>query len=98
MINDTAINNFQDELSEIDIWSLLNTNLATDPSTDYKKFEKIITKAYDKYFQEKRVKFNKYKHKRSNWIPRVYSNQSNLETKYIKASKCVLQKMANTSY
>ena len=28
----------------------------------------IVTKTYDKHFQEKRVKFNKYKHKRSNWI------------------------------
>ena len=39
MINDIAINNFRDELSEIDISSLLNANLATDPNTDYEKFE-----------------------------------------------------------
>ena len=68
MINDTAVNNFRSELTEIDMSSLLNTNLATDPNTDYDKFEKIIAKAYDKHFPEKRVKFNKYKHKRSNWI------------------------------
>ena len=43
-------------------------NLATDPNTDCEKFENIITKTYDKQFPEKRVKFNKYKHKRSNWI------------------------------
>ena len=40
MINDTAISNFRDELSEIDISSLLNANPATDPNTDYEKFEK----------------------------------------------------------
>ena len=68
MINDTAINNFRDELSEIDISSLLNANLATDPNTDYEKFEKIISETYDKHFPEKCVKFNQYKHKRSNWI------------------------------
>ena len=68
MINDTAINNFRSELTEIDMSSLLNANLATDPNTDYDKFEKFITKTYDKHFPEKRVKFNKYKHKRSNWI------------------------------
>ena len=68
MINDTAINNFRSELTEIDMSSLLNANLATDPNTDYDEFEKIITKTYDKHFPEKRVKFNKYKHKRSNWI------------------------------
>ena len=75
MINDTAINNFRNELSEIDISSLLNANLVIDPNTDYEKFEKIISKTYDKHFPEKRVKFNKYKHKRSNWITWVYSNQ-----------------------
>ena len=53
MINDTAINNFRDELSEIDISSLLNVNLATDPNTDYEKFETIISKTYDKHFLEK---------------------------------------------
>ena len=68
VINGTAISNFKGELTEIDISSLLNANLATDPNTDYEKFEKIVTKTYDKHFPEKRVKFNKYKHKRSNWI------------------------------
>ena len=68
VINDTAINSFRDELSDIDISSLLNANLATDPNTDYEKFENIITKTYDRHFPEKCVKFNKYKHKRSNWI------------------------------
>ena len=68
VINDTAINNFRDELSDIDISSLLNVNLATVPNNDYEKFEKIITKSYDRHFPEKCVKFNKYKHKRSNWI------------------------------
>ena len=68
VINDTAINNFRSELTEIDMSSPHNANLATDPNTDYDKFEKIITKTYDKHFPEKRVKFNKYKHKRSNWI------------------------------
>ena len=74
MIDDIAINNFRGELSKIDISSLVNANLATDPNTDYEKFEKIITKTYDKHFPEKCVKFNKCKHKRSNWITWVYSN------------------------
>ena len=38
-VNDTAINNFRDELSEIDISSLLNAILATDPVTDYEKIK-----------------------------------------------------------
>ena len=65
VINDAAINNFRSELTEIDMSSVVNANLPTDPNTDYEKFEKIITKTYEKHFPEKRVKFNKYKHKRS---------------------------------
>ena len=98
MINDTAINNFRDELSEIDISSLLNTNLATAPNTDYEKFEKIITKTYDKHFPEKCVKFNKYKHKRSNWITSGILKSIEFRDKLYKyiyiSLKCVLQKMA----
>ena len=51
VINDTAIISFRDELSDIDISSLLNANLATDQNTGYEKFEKIITKTYEDIFQ-----------------------------------------------
>ena len=39
-----------------------------DPNSEYAKFERIITTAYEKHFPEKRVKFNKHKHKLSDWI------------------------------
>ena len=58
-INETAINNFRQELTEIDISSLLNANLLTDPNIDYEKFDKMITKCYDNHFPEKCIKFNK---------------------------------------
>ena len=67
-INETAINNFRQELTEIDKSSLSNANLLTDPNIDYEKFEKIITKSYDNHFLEKCIKVNKYKHMLSKWI------------------------------
>ena len=67
-INETAINNFRQELTEIDISSLLNANLLTEPNIDYEKFDKIITKSYDNHFPEKSITFNKYKQKLSKWI------------------------------
>ena len=67
-INETAINNFRQELTEIDITLLSNANLLTDPNINYEKFEKIITISYDNHFPEKCIKFNKYKHKLSKWI------------------------------
>ena len=78
-INDTMINDFREALSAIDISSLLNCSLSTDPSFDYERFGKIITEMYDEYFLEKCVKFDKYKHKLSNWITSEYSNRSNSE-------------------
>ena len=45
-INETAINNFRQELTEIDISSLLNANFLTDPNIDYEKFEKNIYKKW----------------------------------------------------
>ena len=39
-INETAIKNFRQELTEIDISSLWNAYLLTDPNIDYEIFEK----------------------------------------------------------
>ena len=66
--NDTAINNFRNDLLETDIASIISSDLTADPNSEYAKFERIITTAYQKHFPEKRVKFNKYKHKLSDWI------------------------------
>ena len=40
----------------------------TDPNVSYQIFENFIQKSYQRHFPEKRVKFNKYQHKLSNWI------------------------------
>ena len=50
-MNDTMINDFREALSAIDISSLLNANLSTDPNIDYEQFDNIITEMYDEYFQ-----------------------------------------------
>ena len=67
-LDDVIMCNFWDEHSEIDISSLLNAILATDPNNDYEKFKKYYHQNNDKHRPEKCVYFNKCKHKRSNWI------------------------------
>ena len=90
-INDTAVNDFREALSAIDISSLSNASLSTEPNIDYEKFENIITEIRDKYFPAKCVKFDQYKHKLSNWIThQECSNRSNSEANYINALKCIL--------
>ena len=67
-INDSAINDFREELSRLDIPSRLNANLLSDPNIDYGKFEEVLCVCFNKHFPEKRIKVNKYKHKLSPWI------------------------------
>ena len=67
-INDSAINDFREELSRLDIPSRLNANLMSDPNIDYGKFEEVLCASFNKHFPEKRIKVNKYKHKLSPWI------------------------------
>ena len=40
----------------------------TDPNTQYEKFENVLFSTFNKQFPERRVKFDKYRHKKSNWI------------------------------
>ena len=67
-ISDQAIKDFRDDLLKINISSHLNSNLMVNPNSEYEKFDDIIQNIYHKHFPEKREKFNKYKHKISNWI------------------------------
>ena len=63
-----------------------------DPNFHYEKFEKNITITYDKHFPEQCVKFNKYKHKRSNWITSGKLKSIEFRDKLYKLLKCVLWK------
>ena len=67
-INDSAINDFREELSRLDILSRLNANMLSDPNIDYGKFEEVLSATFNKHFPEKRIKVNKYKRKLSPWI------------------------------
>ena len=42
-INDSALNDFCEELSRLDIPSRLNANLLSDPNIDYGKFEEVLS-------------------------------------------------------
>ena len=66
-ISDKAIKDFRDDLLRINISSHLNSNLMVNPDLEYEKFDDIIH-FHQNHFPEKREKFNKYKHKISNWI------------------------------
>ena len=62
------INKLYQELDSIEINSLMYQDIALDPNINYYILEEIISKALNNHIPLKKVKFHKYKNKRSNWI------------------------------
>ena len=55
-------------LESRNIIELLIPDKQTDPNINYNILENILRNAVNKYIPLKKVKFNKYKHKRTRWI------------------------------
>ena len=63
-----SIINFQNEISGSDELNTLIENLMVDPNINYNTLYKVLQNAKNKHMPSKVVKYNKYKHKKSNWI------------------------------
>ena len=62
------------DLTGSNIMSELNPDPFSNPNENYDKFHDHLTKLKDKHLPYKFIKFNKYKHKGSNWITRGVLN------------------------
>ena len=51
-----------------DILASFDTDSNADPNLNYNILEKVLSDAHSKYLKYRKVKFNKYKHKRNKWI------------------------------
>ena len=69
--NDISLNNFVQELRENNITEQINNDINANPTDNYKIFLAIIQEVKNKHLPTKKVKFNKYKHKKNKWITRV---------------------------
>ena len=67
-ITESSLDQYRTDLRSLNIHTHLKADLRTDPSATYQIFENLIQKSYQRHFPEKRVKFNRYQHKLSNWI------------------------------
>ena len=56
------------ELQSINIMNLLDKNLNNDPNSNYDILHNILTTTINKHIPLNKVKFNKYRHKKTNWI------------------------------
>ena len=68
--DDASLNNFVTELRNMNITDSLNNNVNANPSQNYDKFIKLLQEAKNKHLPVRKIKFNKYKHKKNKWITR----------------------------
>ena len=66
--NDANIYNLSQYLDSLNIMDLLQHDKDIDPNINYNILEKILIIGLDKYIPLNKVKLNKYKHKKTNWI------------------------------
>ena len=52
----------------MNIPEILNKNINANPTENYELFSKLVQEAKSKHLPIKRMKFNKYKHKKCRWI------------------------------
>ena len=69
-INVASINNFKSAISNSNIYNKLNDDVNADPDANYPILDETITSAINTYLPVKLIKYNKHKHKKSNWITR----------------------------
>ena len=63
-----SLTNFRHEISNGEMYNLLDKDINSDPSNNYNIIHNTIEKNRTRHLSTKKVKFNKYKHKKSDWI------------------------------
>ena len=66
--SDRSIHTFKAEVTHASIYDKLDSRPDANPSSNYDILDKIISQAADTCMPSKRVKYNKHKHKKSQWI------------------------------
>ena len=76
-INQRTIENFRDEIINMDIYTKLDQNTTSDPNENCQILLQSLLSAKNKYMPKKLRKFNKRKDKRENWMTDELFNQIN---------------------
>ena len=67
-ISSDSLNNFKTEIRSANLNEKNSADLTSDPNTNYRIIENVLTKAKQNNLSRKKVKFNKFKHAKSEWI------------------------------
>ena len=76
-INQRTIENFRDEIINMDIYTKLDQYITSDPNENCKIILQSLLSAKNKHMPKKLRKFNKRKDKRENWMTDELLNQIN---------------------
>ena len=87
-LDSNSVHNFYDEINNCNIMQLLDTNSHHDPNINYSTLETILTKAKEKHMPIRKIKFNKYKHKKNNWISNGILRSIKFRDNLYKKLKC----------
>ena len=82
--DDTSLNNFMNELENLNIPAQLNSEPDANPNNNYKIFSKAVNSAKEKHLPIKKTKFNRHKHKINKWITRGILKSINTKKKLYK--------------
>ena len=82
--DDTSLNNFINELENLNIPAQLNSELNANPNNNYRIFNKAVNFAKEKHLPIKKKKFNRHKHKINKWITRGILKSINTKNKLYK--------------
>ena len=89
------LDNFLIELQNIDLTNKLDQNPFTNPSKNYDTFINILTNIKQRVLPKTRVKFNKKKHKKSQWMSRGILNSINSKDKLYKKTGENISRFSN---
>ena len=66
--DDSSMNKFVDELTSLNICDKLDKQLTSDPNNNYEILSGLLKYAREKHLPKKTVKYQKKRHKKSQWI------------------------------
>ena len=66
--NESSIKQYCESVGQSRIIEQLDVNITANPNSNYNILDDILHELHEKYFPTKKVRFNKYKHKKYTWI------------------------------
>ena len=66
--NESSIKQYCESVGQSRIIEQLDVNITANQNSNYNILDDILHELHEKHFPTKKVRFNKYKHKKSTWI------------------------------